>query len=70
MSTACILLIGDALGPYIREGHRKVRWYLLEDEYELYYMYEDKFEDKFDVFYKNVRLHNTRYGQQYQWEET
>ena len=33
-----------------------------EDENELYYVYEDKFEDKFDVFCRNNRLHNTRYG--------
>ena len=67
---ACILPIRDALGPYIHEGHRKMRWYLLEDEYELYYVYEDEFEDKFDVFCKNNHLHNTRYGQQYQCEES
>ena len=40
-----------------------------EDEYELYCVYEDKFEDKFDVFCRNDHLHNTRYGRQYQWEE-
>jgi len=69
-SAACILPVGDALGAYISEGHRKMRWYLSEDEEELYYVYEEEFEDRYDVFHRKSRAHNTRYGQQYQWEAT
>ena len=31
-----------------------MRWYLSEDEYELYYVYDDEFEDKFDVFAETI----------------
>jgi len=57
------------LGPYIREGHRKIRWFISGDGAELYFVYEDG-DDQHDVWIRKERTHNTRYGQHYSWSES
>ena len=53
---------GQVLGPYVAKSHVHHRWFVADDEGELFYRFEDNGENMHSVFAKEQAAYDTRFG--------
>ena len=69
--TSPTIQLENQLGEYLKETHRKIRWSILDNSTEIYFVHDDTEEGalRYGVYERNEMAQTTRFGQRYSEQE-
>ncbi len=69
-ATSPSLTLKQPLGVFLRKGHSKRRWFVSNDQEEIYFCWVDEGADTFEIYQRVEEQRVTRFGQRYTWNES